>query len=87
MSNDEFKNLFPEISNPAFIIISVRLSWLFHDIGHGPFSHSAEDLMLKVTKDKHAEEIKKQKNYLMKILKKNFLSTNTYKCVSNLAGL
>lgn len=61
MSNDEFKNLFPEISDPAFIIISVRLSWLFHDIGHGPFSHSAEDLMLKVTKDKHAEEIQEAK--------------------------
>jgi len=52
-----FTELFPELPDAEFIVKAVRLACLFHDIGHGPFSHSAEDAMYKVTKDKNSEEI------------------------------
>lgn len=48
-----------------FIIKSVRLACLFHDVGHGPFSHSAEHIMYKITKSKRGEieEAKKLFNW------------------------
>jgi len=40
--------------------IILRLSLLLHDIGHGPFSHAAEDLM---DKDNNTNKLYKHENY------------------------
>ncbi len=59
MEPDDFNELFPvnEIDS-KFIVEAVRLSCLFHDIGHGPFSHSSEEAMLKVMSlEKYKQEI------------------------------
>lgn len=53
----DFTELFPKVSSPEFIVKAVRLACLFHDVGHGPFSHAAEEAMLRVTKEHHSEEI------------------------------
>lgn len=52
-----FKELFPKMqpSDVKTIVKSVRLACLFHDLGHGPFSHSSEDIMRDVTKTKGKE--------------------------------
>ncbi len=53
----EFQEVFGKESKAEFIVQSIRLACLFHDLGHGPFSHAAEDSMLKVTKKYHKDEI------------------------------
>jgi len=52
----DFRELFPGIEKPDFVVKSIRLACLFHDIGHGPFSHSSEEAMLKIMQ-KHPKEI------------------------------
>jgi len=58
----DFKKLFPTMNNDdlALLIKSVRLACLFHDLGHGPFSHAGEKLMLTATKE-YPEEIEEAK--------------------------
>ncbi|MGI0074161.1 MAG: HD domain-containing protein [Nitrosotalea sp.] len=63
-SDDYYDELFKK-SKKEFIIKSVRLACLFHDIGHGPFSHSAERAMLEVTKLYHKKEISEAKKLFM----------------------
>lgn len=60
ISEKDFKDLFSEI-DPSLVVKAVRLACLFHDIGHGPFSHSAEETMLRVTKEQHNKEIQEAK--------------------------
>src|SRR5207247_601817 len=57
IKNDDFEELFPNVVSQEFIIKAVRLACLFHDVGHGPFSHAAEKAMLGVTDKFHHEEI------------------------------
>lgn len=45
-----FKILFPKVKSAEFVVRTVRLACLFHDVGHGPFSHAGEEAMLKVMK-------------------------------------
>lgn len=52
---DFTKELFPNVPSREFVVKAVRLACLFHDVGHGPFSHAAEDAMLKVTKNNGGE--------------------------------
>ncbi|MDE1844953.1 MAG: HD domain-containing protein [Thaumarchaeota archaeon] len=54
LDKKEYRKLFKSLPI-SFIIKSVRLACLFHDVGHGPFSHSAEPVMYKITKSKHGE--------------------------------
>ena len=56
ISKKDFKILFSDI-DPNLVVKAVRLACLFHDIGHGPFSHSTEEAMLKITREQHNEEI------------------------------
>lgn len=64
LEEKEYRKLFKKL-DIEFIIKSVRLACLFHDVGHGPFSHSAEYVMYKVTKSKSGEiaEAKKLFNW------------------------
>lgn len=64
LDKKEYDKLFKPLER-EFIIKSVRLACLFHDVGHGPFSHSAEGIMYNVTKSKHGEieEAKKLFNW------------------------
>lgn len=60
ISKKDFKILFSDI-DPNLVVKAVRLACLFHDIGHGPFSHSTEEAMLKITREQHNEEIQEAK--------------------------
>jgi len=60
ISERDFNILFPGI-DANLVVKAIRLACLFHDIGHGPFSHSAEDAMLKVTKEQHHDELEEAK--------------------------
>ncbi|MDX1372620.1 MAG: HD domain-containing protein, partial [Nitrososphaeraceae archaeon] len=60
ISERDFNILFPDI-DANLVVKAIRLACLFHDIGHGPFSHSAEDAMLKITKEQHHDELEEAK--------------------------
>lgn len=64
LDKKDYKKLFGSL-DLDFIIKSVRLACLFHDVGHGPFSHSAESVMYDATKSKSREiaEAKKLFNW------------------------
>ncbi len=57
IKEDDFTTLFPDLPDPEFLVKSVRLACLFHDVGHGPYSHSAEDAMLKATERINSDEV------------------------------
>lgn len=58
LPEQDFKVLFPDLtSSPEPLVKAVRLACLFHDIGHGPFSHSTEEVMTKVTKKYYPADI------------------------------
>lgn len=59
MGRDDFASLFPglEAGHGADLLVkSVRLACLFHDVGHGPFSHAGERIMASVTPAAEMEE-------------------------------
>lgn len=61
--SDNIRNHFPDLSNPEFVAYwrkVLRMAALCHDIGHLPFSHAAENKLLK-NKMKHED-------YTIKIL-------------------
>ncbi len=55
LHKDDFKELFPKIESTDIIIRVVRLACLFHDIGHGPFSHAGEEIMREAMGEKSDE--------------------------------
>lgn len=85
LKEEDFAKLFPGGPKVEFLVKAVRLACLFHDVGHGPFSHSAEEAMLKVVQKHHSSEIEEAK--------KLFKETNeekipiheyyTYKLITN----
>lgn len=58
MDSSDFKALFPDLdaSSSSALVQSVRLACLFHDAGHGPFSHASENIMASVTPKAELEE-------------------------------
>lgn len=58
---DNFKKLFPKFGEKdvELLIKSIRLACLFHDLGHGPFSHAGEKIMMGATPQAEIEEAKK----------------------------
>lgn len=63
MEKSDFESLFPELDASASsdLVKSVRLACLFHDAGHGPFSHASERIMASVTP---AAELKEAESLL-----------------------
>jgi len=59
MEPADFKALFPGLDadrDAGLLIKSVRLACLFHDAGHGPFSHASEGVMASVTPEAETRE-------------------------------
>ncbi len=85
LKKTDFDVLFPNLTSPEFLIKSIRLACLFHDIGHGPFSHSGEKAMLKVMENYHSDEIEEAKQ-LFNEDDKNKIPVHeyyTYKLIKN----
>ena len=66
LKKNDYDTLFPNLKSPEFLIKSVRLACLFHDIGHGPFSHSGEEAMLNVMEEYHPDEVAEAKELFNK---------------------
>lgn len=62
LEDNDFQKLFPKMTKDdiGLLIKAVRLACLFHDLGHGPFSHAGEKLMLRAT-TQHPAEIEEAK--------------------------
>ena len=60
MPSKDFKSLFPDLdaSDSSDLVKSVRLACLFHDAGHGPFSHASEKIMASAAPETELEEAK-----------------------------
>ena len=79
ITKTEYAKLFPTINNPEFLIDAVRMACLFHDLGHGPFSHAGEDTMFKVIKNNYPTEFKEAKALFgISDLNENKLPTHEY---------
>ena len=59
MAPADFEALFPGLDagqDVGLLIKSARLACLFHDVGHGPFSHASERIMASATPDAEMRE-------------------------------